>query len=195
MLKITKLNMSVRAIVSMLISLVLVAANVSNASAVGSTAQTISFTAIANQTYGAADLTPTVVANPGGRAVDLTASGACSIVAGKVHLDGAGTCTVNADHAGDATYAAASRVTKTFTVSPKSITVTPTTSATSIWSNEAFPTISYTMAAGQLVGNDAMSGVVYNYNNGTTSTSTTATKRGKRPPNTRWRLRTIGLST
>ena len=178
MLKITKLNMSVRAIVSMLISLVLVAANVSNASAVGSTAQTISFTAIANQTYGAADLTPTVVANPGGRAVDLTASGACSIVAGKVHLDGAGTCTVNADQAGDATYAAASRVTKTFTVSPKSITVTPTTSATSIWSNEAFPTISYTMAAGQLVGNDAMSGVVYNYNNGTTSTSTTPTAPG-----------------
>ena len=177
-MKINNVSMSIRVAISMLISFVLAMGNVTYASAAGATAQTISFTTIAAQTFGAADITPTAVVNPGGRAVELTASGACSIVAGKVHLDAAGTCTVNADHAGDATYAAATRVTKTFTVSPKAITVTPTTSATSIWSTDLFPTIGYTMAAGQLVGTDAMSGVTYSYNNGITTTNTTPTEPG-----------------
>ena len=162
-----------------MISFILAIGNVSTASATtGTTAQSINFTNITAKTYGGADVTVTAVANPGSRAVQLTASGVCSIVDGKVRLDGAGTCSVNADHAGDATYAPATRVTKTFTVNPKAITVTPTTTSDSIWSNEAFPTIGYTMAAGQLVGTDTMSGVVYSYNNGISTTNSTPTEPG-----------------
>ena len=174
----TKLSITIRTIIAMMVSFVLAIGNVSTASAVGTTAQTISFTNITTKTYGDANITPVASVSPGARTVQFSASGVCEIVAGKVQLTGAGSCSVTASHEGDATYAAATPVVRTFTVNPKTITITPTTSLASIWSNEAFPTIGYTMAAGQLVGTDTMSGVTYNYNNGIVTSTATPTEPG-----------------
>ena len=49
----------------------------------------------------------------------------CSITGGVVSFTGAGTCTLDANQAGNATYAAAPQVTQSFTVSPASTAKVP----------------------------------------------------------------------
>jgi photosystem II stability/assembly factor-like uncharacterized protein len=77
--------------------------------------QAITFPAIADQTYGAADFDPGATASSG-LAVSYSASGNCSIVSGKVHLTGAGSCTVTASQPGDDNYNAAPDVSRTFSI-------------------------------------------------------------------------------
>lgn len=119
-----KLHISIRAAISMLVSFVLVFASVSHANAVGSTAQTISWTTNVPtpKFVGDADFTPSGATSTSALAVTYNvtnSAGVCSWTgAGKIHLDGPGTCIVTADQAGDGTYAAATQLTKSFYVMP-----------------------------------------------------------------------------
>jgi hypothetical protein len=91
-------------------------------SAAAKTPQTVSFTSTAptSATVGGATYTPTATATSG-LPVTITVATAsasvCSISAGVVSFTGAGTCTLDANQAGNATYAAAPQVTQSFTVS------------------------------------------------------------------------------
>ncbi|MEA2279472.1 MAG: hypothetical protein QOK21_79, partial [Solirubrobacteraceae bacterium] len=80
-------------------------------------AQTISFTAPTNVTYGDADVDPGATASSG-LPVTYTSSTAsvCTIVSGKVHVVAAGNCTVTASQAGNASYSAAQSVSRTFAI-------------------------------------------------------------------------------
>lgn len=82
------------------------------------TGQTITFGAIATQTFGNADVTVTATASSG-LAVTLTSSNTnvATIIAGKIHITGVGTSVITASQPGDGlTYAAAANVTQTITV-------------------------------------------------------------------------------
>jgi len=77
--------------------------------------QSITFPVVPDKAIGAPDFDPGATASSG-LAVSYTASGTCSIVAGLVHLNGVGTCTVTASQPGDANYAPALSVSRTFTI-------------------------------------------------------------------------------
>jgi hypothetical protein len=84
--------------------------------------QTISFTSTApgSATVGGPTYTPTATGGASGNPVvlkiDAAASAVCSISAGVVSFTGAGTCLINANQAGNATYATATQVQQSFTV-------------------------------------------------------------------------------
>jgi len=90
--------------------------------------QTITFTSTAptNAVVGGATYTPTATATSGlGVTITIagSSSGVCSISSGAVSFQGAGTCTIDANQAGNATYAAAPQVQQTFTVGQGSQTI------------------------------------------------------------------------
>ncbi len=92
------------------------------------TPQTITFPAISNKVYGNADFDPSATASS---ALSVAYSSSNTAVAtitagGLVHIVGVGTVTITANQAGDATYAAAAPVSRTFTVTPAPLTITPT---------------------------------------------------------------------
>lgn len=80
--------------------------------------QTITFGALAPQTFGDADFSVSATATSG-LAVSLSANGNCTVTSpspGTVHLTGAGSCTITASQSGNATYNAASDVQQSFTI-------------------------------------------------------------------------------
>ena len=88
------------------------------------TPQSISFSSIADRTYGDSDF------NPGGTSTSgLTVSYASSnpavavIVGGQIHITGAGNTVITASQAGNGSYAPAADVSLPFTVKPKALTV------------------------------------------------------------------------
>ena len=83
------------------------------------TAQTIAFGALPNQTFGAAPFTiaATATSNLPVSFSSLTPS-ICTVSGSTVTLLAVGTCTIEADQAGNATYAVATSVTQSFTVNP-----------------------------------------------------------------------------
>jgi hypothetical protein len=85
--------------------------------AVGLTAQAISFPAIGNKTLGSAPFAPTVSASSG-LAVTLTSQtvGTCSVSGLNVTLLAVGTCTLLATQTGNTTYAAAAPVSQSFSI-------------------------------------------------------------------------------
>jgi hypothetical protein len=85
--------------------------------------QTITFPAIADKTYGAADFAPGATASSG-LAVTYTATGNCTIVSGNVHLTGGGSCTVKASQGGNVQYLPADDVSRTFGIAKATLTVT-----------------------------------------------------------------------
>lgn len=97
----------------------------------GTTVQTISFGALADRTMGDAPFAVDALSSSG---LPVTFSsqtpGVCSVTDTTVTLLSAGTCTIAADQVGNATYAAAPRVTRSFAVAPNSASctyaVTPT---------------------------------------------------------------------
>lgn len=96
--------------------------------------QTISFTSIApaSATVGGAAYTVTATATSGlAVTFSSTTTGVCTVSGPTVSVSfvAAGTCTIAADQAGDATYAAAVRVTQSFTVSKSAQSITFTSSA------------------------------------------------------------------
>lgn len=109
-------------------------------SAVGATAQTISFTSVepvnakvAGTTYLASAIATSGL--PVLLTIDASSATVCKINAGTVTFVGAGTCTIDANQGGNATYAAAPEVQQWFAVAPpggvtpQSITFTSTAPA------------------------------------------------------------------
>lgn len=97
-------------------------------SAFAKTNQTITFNALANQTYGVAPFTVTATATSGlavkftsGTTAVCTASGTNGAT---ITIIAAGTCTINANQAGNGTYNAASQVSQSFTVFKAGQTIT-----------------------------------------------------------------------
>ncbi len=93
------------------------ATTVSRSFPVARAAQTLSFTAVGNQTLGTAP--PALVASSSaGLSVALTSTAAavCTVSGNTVTLMTAGTCSIDANQAGNATYNAAATVTRSFTV-------------------------------------------------------------------------------
>jgi hypothetical protein len=104
--------------------------------------QTITFPAIANKTYGAADFAPGATASSG-LPVSYAASGPCAIVSGQVHITGVGSCTVTASQAGDDNYNPAPDVDRTFSIARAVLTVTAD-NQTAQYSDPVALTASYT---------------------------------------------------
>ena len=88
-------------------------------------AQTISFAAPANQTFGVAPLTLVATASSG-LSVSLasTTPAVCTISGARLTVVGAGSCSVTASQAGNAAFTAATPVSNTFTVAQAAQTIT-----------------------------------------------------------------------
>src|SRR5207253_2812871 len=83
--------------------------------------QTITFSALANKTFGDADFNVSATASSG-LPVSFTATGNCTIAGNTVHLTGAGSCTITASQPGNANFNAAANVPQTFTIAKASPT-------------------------------------------------------------------------
>jgi hypothetical protein len=90
-------------------------------------AQTITFTAPGDKTYGDADFALNASVSSG-LTLSFATSGACTVVGSNAHITGAGSCTVTASQAGDNNYGAASNVVRSFTIS-KAATATSVSSS------------------------------------------------------------------
>jgi streptogramin lyase len=91
----------------------------------GLTAQTITFGALSNQTYGTAPITVSATAGSGLKVVFHTLTQhVCTVSGTTVTLVAVGTCTIEATQAGNANYAAAPPVTQSFQITKASQTVT-----------------------------------------------------------------------
>ncbi len=109
------------------------------ASATGSTPQSISFGALTGHVYGDAPFTVSATASSGLAVTFSTvgnSSGVCSsggTNGSTIDIEGSGTCTVQADQAGNDTYAAAPSVDQSFSVTaavtPLSVSNIPGTGA------------------------------------------------------------------
>jgi len=91
------------------------AADVVQTFTIAKASQTIVFGALANKTYGAPDFGVSATASSG-LTVSFGASGTCTVSALTVHITGAGSCTVIALQPGDSNYAAATNVSRTFSI-------------------------------------------------------------------------------
>ena len=87
-----------------------------NATASGGIAQTITFPAIANPQNSATPITLAATATSGLAVTFSVASGPATVTGNVLTFTGTGSVTVNADQAGNGTYAAATTVSQTFTV-------------------------------------------------------------------------------
>ncbi len=90
----------------------------------GTTPQTITFGALANATYGTADV-PLAASASSGLPVTLTSltTSVCTVAGNAATVVAAGTCQIQAGQAGDPTWLPAPDVTRSFTVAPKLLTV------------------------------------------------------------------------
>jgi uncharacterized delta-60 repeat protein len=88
---------------------------------IGKAAQTVSFDALADSTFGAADFLISASASSG-LPVSFAGAGQCSISGATVHLSGAGVCSITASQAGDANRDAAPDVIRSFQISKAATT-------------------------------------------------------------------------
>src|SRR5436190_1793940 len=91
------------------------AGDVSRNVAAAKAAQTITFAALADKTFGDADFSVSASASSS-LAVSFAASGDCSIGGATVHIAGAGNCTVTASQSGNNNYSAATDVARSFAI-------------------------------------------------------------------------------
>jgi hypothetical protein len=116
---------------------------VSRSFTVTKVSQTINFGALPNQPFGSAPFTVSATATSG-----LTVSFSsqttrvCTVAGTAVTLIAGGTCTIQATQAGNATYAAATSVSRSFTVTKASQTITFAALA-----NQALSTASFALSA------------------------------------------------
>lgn len=97
------------------------------------TSQSITFTNPSDMTYGDADQSLTYSASSGlSVTIASNTTSICTIVTNKIHIVSPGTCTVTANQNGNSTYAAATQVSKSITISkaPSTISVIGSTSLT-----------------------------------------------------------------
>ncbi|TAN21821.1 MAG: choice-of-anchor D domain-containing protein [Acidobacteria bacterium] len=88
------------------------------------TAQTITFGALAGVTYGAAPITLSATSSSGLAPTFQLVSGPATVSGTTLTVTGAGTVVVEAEQAGNSTYAAAAPVSQSLTVAPAPLTIT-----------------------------------------------------------------------
>jgi hypothetical protein len=91
------------------------AADVPQTFAIAKASQTIAFAALKKKTYGVANFRVHATASSG-FAVRFAASGRCTVRGTTIHLTGPGSCKVTASQPGDSNYAAATSVSRTFSI-------------------------------------------------------------------------------
>ena len=135
----------------------LAAPQVTQSITVDKQAQTITFTAISNQTFGVAPLTLSATASSGLPVSYSHVSGPATVVGSTLTITGAGTVVVAADQGGNADYLAATQVTQSITVGKQTQTITFTAIG-----NQTFGvaplTLSATSSSGQPVSFSYVSG-------------------------------------
>jgi MBG domain (YGX type) len=85
-------------------------------------AQTITFGALSDKTYGDADFAVSATASSS-LPVSFTASGDCTVSGNTVHITGAGSCTIRASQAGNTNYNAAPDVDRSFSIDKAQLSV------------------------------------------------------------------------
>jgi trimeric autotransporter adhesin len=136
------------------------APSVDRAFTVGRTSQTVTFNALSNATYGDPAITLSATTTPTGRTVIFELiSGPATISGGTtLTLTGAGEVKVQASQAGDADYAAATPVVRTFTVAPKGLTVTGTTAQNKTYDGTNTATVTGATLVGVVTGDSVSLG-------------------------------------
>jgi hypothetical protein len=87
--------------------------------------QTITFGVLPDKTFGAPDFALSATASSGlAVSFGLSAGGQCALSGNTVHINGAGSCTITASQSGNANFAAATSVPRTFTVNKAVSTTT-----------------------------------------------------------------------
>jgi hypothetical protein len=99
------------------------APDVSQTFAIAKATQTIDFSALADKTFGDADLPLSALASSG-LAVSFAASGNCTLTGPTVHLTGVGSCTVTSSQSGNSNYNAAPDVSRTFSIAKGNQSIT-----------------------------------------------------------------------
>jgi CSLREA domain-containing protein len=117
------------------------APSISRKFTINKAAQTITFGALANKTFGNPDFTVSATATSG-LPVSFGASGNCTITGTTVHLTGAGSCTITASQAGNSNYNAAANVPRAFSIAQANQTIT-----FSALANKAFGDPDFTVSA------------------------------------------------
>src|SRR3989441_1061306 len=84
--------------------------------------QTITFSALADKTFGDADFTVSATASSG-LAVSFSASGNCTVAGSTVHITGAGSCTITASQSGNPNYNPAANVAQAFAIGKRALTI------------------------------------------------------------------------
>jgi outer membrane protein OmpA-like peptidoglycan-associated protein len=129
--------------------------------------QTVSFTDIPNKTFGGSTFS-LVASASSGNAVTYTSTttAKCTVnSSGVVTIVAAGTCSISVSQAGNSTYNAAPTITKSFTIAPKTLTISGTTIATKIYNGTTTPGAITVGSISGLIGSDTMTAtaVVANY--------------------------------
>ncbi len=120
---------------------------------VGAAAQTISFGALSDKSYGDANFTVSATASSGLTvAFASTTTSVCTVSTTTVHIVKAGDCTIKASQAGNASYGAAADVNQTFTISK--VTLHVTASSPSVVYGAAIPTITPSYTSGDFVNSE-----------------------------------------
>ncbi len=89
-------------------------------------AQSITFAALADKTYGDADFTVSATGGGSGNTVTFAAAGNCTNSGNTIHITGAGSCTVTASQAGNSDYNPAPDVMQSFNIKKADATVVVT---------------------------------------------------------------------
>jgi hypothetical protein len=143
------------------------AASVSHTFVVAPTAQAITFISPGNQTLGVAPAALAATSSSGlAVAFASTTTSVCTVNGSTLTLLGAGTCTLSASQPGDASYAAATPVSNTFTVA-----AAPLTAQTISFASPGNQTLGSAPAA---LAATASSGLAVSYTSTTTGTCTTS---------------------
>ena len=129
----------------------------------GSTAQTITFTAITTQAIATGTYQGVASTSAAGLSVTYTSDtpGTCSVNAttGLITFITAGQCSITASQPGNSTYAPATPVTREFTISPQAVTITAQDKSKNYLA--ANPTFTFTATG--FLGSDAATSVTYTF--------------------------------
>jgi MBG domain (YGX type) len=130
--------------------------------------QTLSFTAPASATYGDAPISLSASAGPALSVSFSLVSGPGTLSGNSLTITGKGSIVVKASQGGNSSYSAATEVQQTITVLPKALTITASDVSRAYGAaNPATP--GFTAPA--LVSGDVISGVVYTFASGASSTA------------------------
>ncbi|MBI2517678.1 MAG: putative Ig domain-containing protein [Opitutae bacterium] len=147
-------------------------------------AQTITFPALGNITYGDAAPSLSATATSGLTVAYSVASGPATVSGSTLTITGAGTVTVQAGQAGNTDYAAAAATSKSFTVAQKALTLTGVTVASKTYDGTTSATFASTGSLSGVLAGDAgnvtlnTSGATAAFNSANRGTSVPVTVSG-----------------